>query len=59
MPSQLVSSLQAQLATTALLSSATVASAILGYQNFKRKEAVHDLKSSIPDINEEHHAEKV
>lgn len=48
-----------QLATTAVLSGAAVAGAIFGYQAYRRKEAVNDLKASIPDIDEEHHAEKV
>lgn len=48
-----------QLATTAVLSGAAVAGAIFGYQAYRRKEAVHDLKASIPDLDEEHHAEKV
>ena len=48
-----------QLATTAVLSGAAVASAIFGYQTYRRREAVHDLKASIPAIDEEHHAEKV
>lgn len=57
---QAASSLQAaQLATTAVISGAAVAGAIFGYQNFRRKEAVEDLKSSIPNINEQHRAEKV
>lgn len=48
-----------QLATTAVLSGAAVAGAIFGYQAYRRKEAVHDLKASIPSLNDEHHAEKV
>lgn len=48
-----------QLATTAVLSGAAVAGAIFGYQAYRRKEAVHDLKASIPALDEEHHAEKV
>lgn len=48
-----------QLATTAVLSGAAVAGAIFGYQAYRRKEAIHDLKASIPDIDEEHHAERV
>lgn len=48
-----------QLATTAVLSGAAVAGAIFGYQAYRRKEAVNDLKSSIPDLDEQHHAEKV
>ena len=48
-----------QLATTAVLSGAAVASAILGYQAYRRKEAVHDLKASIPGLDEENPASKV
>lgn len=48
-----------QLATTAVLSGAAVAGAIFGYQAYRRKEAVHDLKASIPTIDNDHHAEKV
>lgn len=52
-------SLNSQLATTAVLSGAAVAGAIFGYQAYRRKEAVHDLKASIPELDEQHHAEKV
>ncbi|OGE56765.1 hypothetical protein PENARI_c002G07513 [Penicillium arizonense] len=48
-----------QLATTAVLSGAAVAGAIFGYQSYKRKEAVHDLKASIPNIDDLHPAEKL
>lgn len=48
---------QSQLAATAVISGAAVAGAILGYQTYRRKEAVKGLKASIPDINERHHAE--
>ncbi|KAJ5908150.1 Molybdenum cofactor biosynthesis MoeB [Penicillium taxi] len=48
-----------QFATTAVLSGAAVAGAIFGYQAYKRKEAVHDLKASIPEIGEKHVAEKL
>lgn len=48
-----------QLATTAVLSGAAVAGAIFGYQAYKRKEAVHDLKASIPSLDDEHPAVKV
>lgn len=48
---------QSQLAATAVLSGAAVAGAILGYQTYRRKEAVKGLKASIPDISERHHAE--
>lgn len=50
---------QAQLAVTAVVSGAAVAGAILGYQALRRKEAVQQLKASIPPIDERHHAEKV
>ncbi|KAJ6164510.1 hypothetical protein N7470_003182 [Penicillium chermesinum] len=48
-----------QLATTAVLSGAAVASAIFGYQAYRRKEAVSELKASIPPIDERHHSEKL
>ncbi|KAJ5494979.1 tRNA threonylcarbamoyladenosine dehydratase 2 [Penicillium diatomitis] len=48
-----------QLATTAVLSGAAVASAIFGYQAYRRKEAVHDLKASIPGLDEAHPATKL
>jgi hypothetical protein len=48
-----------QLATTAVMSGAAVAGAIFGYQSYKRKEAVSDLKASIPNIDDLHPAEKV
>lgn len=54
-----LSSHKTQLAATAVLSGAAVASAIFGYQAYKRKEAVSELKDSIPAIDERHHAEKV
>lgn len=54
-----MSSHKTQLAATAVLSGAAVAGAIFGYQAYKRQEAVSELKDSIPDINEQHHAEKV
>jgi hypothetical protein len=50
---------EGQLATTAVISGAAVASAIFGYQSYKRKEAVHDLKASIPNIDDSHPAGKV
>ncbi|OQE21503.1 hypothetical protein PENFLA_c014G04659 [Penicillium flavigenum] len=46
-----------QLATAAVVSGAAVAGAIFGYQSYKRKEAVHDLKASIPSIGDLHTAE--
>ncbi|KAJ5647416.1 hypothetical protein N7490_003788 [Penicillium lividum] len=48
-----------QLTTTAVLSGAAVATAIFGYQAYKRKEAVYDLKASIPIADEQHPSEKL
>lgn len=52
-------STQAQFAATAIVSGAVVAGAILGYQHIRRQEKVEDLKSSIPELGRNHHAEKV
>jgi len=49
----------AQLITTAIVSGVVVGSAILGLQKAKRMYKVADLKASIPDINEDHHATRV
>ncbi|KXH55544.1 ThiF family protein [Colletotrichum salicis] len=51
--SKAASSPHAQLAATAVLSGATVACLILGYQAFERKERIQDLKKSIPPSAEE------
>ena len=48
-----------QIAATAVLSGLAVAGTIFGAQAIRRKVAVEDLKSSIPDVDERHHAEKV
>ncbi|PGH03117.1 hypothetical protein AJ79_07444 [Helicocarpus griseus UAMH5409] len=48
-----------QLAGAAVLSGAAVAGAILGYQSVKRNEAIQRLKASIPDIDEQHPAQKL
>ncbi|OJJ48342.1 hypothetical protein ASPZODRAFT_130332 [Penicilliopsis zonata CBS 506.65] len=48
---------QTQLVATAVLSGVAVAGTIFGYQALKRKEALKDLKASIPIINDQHHAE--
>ncbi|KAJ9310138.1 hypothetical protein C8Q69DRAFT_497785 [Paecilomyces variotii] len=50
---------QTQLTATAVLSGAAVAGTILGYQALKRREAVKELKSSIPPISEQHKAQKL
>jgi hypothetical protein len=49
----------AQLITTAVVSGAVVASTILGFQQARRMYRVADLKASIPDIDDEHHAQRV
>ncbi|KAI9731848.1 MAG: hypothetical protein M1818_007713 [Claussenomyces sp. TS43310] len=53
------SSSQLQFAATAAVSGAVVAGAILGYQHVRRQERVEDLKSSIPALDRDHHAEKL
>ncbi|KAL4961791.1 tRNA threonylcarbamoyladenosine dehydratase [Aspergillus stella-maris] len=50
---------QTQLAATAVISGAAVAGAIFGLQKFRRREAVKKLKASIPEINDQHHAENL
>jgi hypothetical protein len=57
--SRATSSTHAQFAVTAIVSGAVVAGAILGYQHVRRQEKVEDLKSSIPELGLNHHAEKV
>lgn len=49
-----------QLFATAIVSGATVASLILGYQSLEREERLYELKSSIPSLNDgTHHIDKV
>lgn len=57
--SKATESRNAQLITTAAVSGAVVASAILGYQKALRMTKVADLKASIPEINDDHHAQRV
>lgn len=57
--SRVASDDRTRFAATALVSGAVVAGAILGYQHIRRQERVEDLKASIPDIDEKHHAEKL
>ena len=54
-----LSSHQAQLAATALISGVTVASLIYGGQAIRRKVAVEELKASIPPLDERHQAQRV
>ena len=53
------SSHHVQLAAAALISGVTVAGLIYGTQAIRRKEAVQELKASIPELNEAHHADMV
>jgi hypothetical protein len=57
--SRATESRNAQLITTAVVSGAVVASTILGFQQARRMYRVADLKASIPDIDDEHHAQRV
>ena len=50
---------QIQLAAAAVLSGAVVAGVILGAQAVRRKEAVEELKATIPELSEDHKAELV
>ena len=53
------SSHNVQLAAAAVLSGVTVAGLIYGTQAIRRREAVQELKASIPELNEAHHADMV
>ena len=53
------SSHHVQLAAAAVLSGTAVAATIYGMQAIRRKERVEELKASIPELNESHHAEMV
>lgn len=48
-----------QLAAVALMSGVAVAGTIYGTQAIRRKERVDELKASIPELNETHHATMV
>jgi tRNA threonylcarbamoyladenosine dehydratase len=51
--SRAASNTHVQLATTAIVSGAVVATAILGYQKAQLESRISRLKSSIPDIDGE------
>ena len=53
------SSHHVQLVAAAVLSGVTVAGLIYGTQAIRRNEAVQELKASIPELNENHHADMV
>jgi tRNA threonylcarbamoyladenosine dehydratase len=48
-----------QLFATAVLSGATVASLLLGYQALEREERVYELKSSIPSPSDDPELKRV
>ena len=50
---------QVQLVATAILSGIAVAGIIYGSQAARRKSAIDELKASIPELSETHHAEMV
>ena len=50
---------QVQLAATAVLSGIAVAGVIYGSQAARRKAAIDELKASIPELSETHHAQTV
>jgi hypothetical protein len=54
-----VSSQNLHLGATALVSGVVVASTIFGVQALRRQIAVEELKSSIPNVDEEHEAQRV
>lgn len=54
-----VSSHQVQLAGVAVLSGIAVAGTIYGTQAILREKRVEELKASIPELNESHHADNV
>lgn len=53
------SSHHVQLAATAVFSGIAIAGIIYGSQAIRRKTAVDELKASIPDLDETHHADLV
>lgn len=53
------SSHHVQLAATALFSGVAVAGLIYGSQAIRRRAAVDELKASIPELSESHHADLV
>ena len=48
-----------QLAAVAVLSGVAVAGTIYGTQAIRREKRVEELKASIPELNESHHADMV
>ena len=54
-----LSSHRLQLAATAILSGLAIAGLIYGSQAIRRQVVIDELKETIPNIDEEHDAEKV
>lgn len=57
--SRATASHKAQLVTTAVVSGVIVAGAVIGFQQARRIYKVERVKSSIPDIDQEHEATRV
>jgi hypothetical protein len=57
--SNAASSHKVQLGVTAVLSGCIAASAVIGLQKARKRYNVHDLKGSIPDLDEPHDVEQV
>lgn len=53
------SSHHVQLAATAVFSGIAIAGLIYGSQAIRRKAAIDELKASIPDLDDSHHADLV
>ena len=53
------SSHHVQLAGTAVFSGIAIAGIIYGSQAIRRKTAIDELKASIPDLDDSHHADLV
>lgn len=53
------SSHHVQLAATAVFSGVAIAGLIYGSQAIRRKAAVDELKASIPELDDSHHADLV
>jgi tRNA threonylcarbamoyladenosine dehydratase len=57
--SRVTNSHKVQLTVTAIISGGIGISVILGYQRLRRRQLIEDVKSSIPDISQEHVATQV
>lgn len=57
--SRATESRNAQLITTAAVSGLVVASTILGFQKARRMVRIAELKASIPEVSDDHHAQRM